>query len=403
MGSNDSKLCYNHIPFLDNGSPTQIERKIYRCDPLYGPSLMPYKVKDFCRDVIGRPIVVDGIGFFGRFNRNSILSRVFIHNVSINTNLSIGKVLWNTDVLNEVMCNLDFEALWAIDSHNVAIFTRNPSHEFAKRSITTIGIEDTITSLDDGPNRPTEAQLIEGLERMEDSFNKYGVGALIKYEEGFKYRIIVPNEQEYMKFQAKYDEIETNLKKTKYDKIEKERKKADDLRHAKTKRTRSGKIFDDGSSDALRVLNKFLHGRVLKIKKRNAIAYAAIKRTRSGKKYDDGLDDALRVVLNREKREKRKELATANATDASALVADATSAIGAAATATNAGALVAAATATNATATNAGALVTDGGALVTDAGALVADADSLIADGGALIADADQPTTKKARINNGSL
>ena len=378
MGSNDSKLCYNHIPFLDNGSPTQIERKIDRCDPLYGPSLMPYKVKDFCRDAIGRPIVVDGIGCFGRFSRNSILSRVFIHNVSINTNLSIGRVLWYTDVLNEMMCNLDFEALWAIDSHNVAIYTHNPSHEFAKRSITTIGIEETIASLDDGPNRPTEDQLIEGIERMEDSFNKYGVGALIKYEEGFKYRILVPNEHEYMKFQEKYDEIETNLKKAKYNRIEKKRKAADDLHHAKTKCTRSGKNFDDGSSDALRVINKLSKRLELKIKKRNAVAYAAIKRTRSGKKYDDGLDDALRVVLNREKREKRKELAAANATDT---------------TDASVGTDVA----------DTSALVADASALIADTSALVADTSALVADTSSAIEVVSKPSTKKARIDNGSL
>lgn len=378
MGSNDSKLCYNHIPFLDNGSPTQIERKIDRCDPLYGPSLMPYKVKDFCRDAIGRPIVVDGIGCFGRFSRNSILSRVFIHNVSINTNLSIGRVLWYTDVLNEMMCNLDFEALWAIDSHNVAIYTHNPSHEFAKRSITTIGIEETIASLDDGPNRPTEDQLIEGIERMEDSFNKYGVGALIKYEEGFKYRILVPNEHEYMKFQEKYDEIETNLKKAKYNRIEKKRKATDDLHHAKTKCTRSGKNFDDGSSDALRVINKLSKWLELKIKKRNAVAYAAIKRTRSGKKYDDGLDDALRVVLNREKREKRKELAAANATDT---------------TDASVGTDVA----------DTSALVADASALIADTSALVADTSALVADTSSAIEVVSKPSTKKARIDNGSL
>ena len=396
MGSNDSKLCYNHIPFLDNGSPTQIERKIDRCDPLYGPSLMPYKVKDFCRDAIGRPIVVDGIGCFGRFSRNSILSRVFIHNVSINTNYSIGRVLWYTDVLNEVMCNLDFEALWAIDSHNVAIYTHNPSHEFAKRSITTIGIEETIASLDDGPNRPTEDQLIEGIERMEDSFNKYGVGALIKYEEGFKYRILVPNEHEYMKFQEKYDEIETNLKKAKYNRIEKKRKATDDLHHAKTKCTRSGKNFDDGSSDALRVINKLSKWLELKIKKRNAVAYAAIKRTRSGKTYDDGLDDALRVVLKREKREKRekrKELAAANAV--ANAVANAT------ANTTDATTDATGVNATGANATSANATGATGAA-----GAVGTGATGAVGTGAAGDHDSEtveQPSNKKARTDNGNL
>jgi len=336
MGLNDSKLCYNHIPFFDNAGPTQIVRTSERCDPLYGPSLMPYKGKDFCRDAIGRPVVMDGIGCFGRFSRNNILSRVFIHKVSINTNISIGRVLWYTDVLNEVMCNLDFEALWAIDSHNVAIYTHNPSHEFIKRSISTIGIEETIASFDDGPNRPTEAQLIEGLERMEDSFNKYGVGALIKYEEGFKYHILVPNEHEYMKFQETYDEIETKLKKAKYDRIEKERKKAENASHAKTKCTRSGKNFDDGRCDGLRMVIRRSRRSQLKREKDDAAAEAAdttIKRTRSGKKYD-GLCDILRVHFNRMERKKRKKqrekLAIANAT--SAATSAVASAIGASGT-----------------------------------------------------------------------
>jgi hypothetical protein len=322
MGLNDSKLCYNHIPFFDNAGPTQIVRTSERCDPLYGPSLMPYKGKDFCRDAIGRPVVVDGIGCFGRFSRNNILSRVFIHKVSTNANISIGMVLCYTDVLNKKMCNLDFEALWAIDSHNVAIFTSNPSHEFIKRSISTIGIEETIASFDDGPNRPTKAQLIEGLERMEDSFNKHGVGALVKCKEGFDYRILVPNKDEYMKFQETYDEIETKLKKAKYDRIEKERKKAENATHAKTKCTRSGKNFDDGRCDGLRIVIRRSRRSHLKYEKEAAAAEAAdttIKRTRSGKKYD-GLCEISRVLLNRHERKKRKKqrekLAATNATDA---------------------------------------------------------------------------------------
>jgi hypothetical protein len=326
MGSNDSKLCYDHIPFIDNAGPTEIVRKTERCDPLYGPSLMPYKGKDFCRDAIGRLVVVDGIGYFGRFSRNSIISRVFIHKVEINTNFSIGMVLWYTDKLNKAMCNLDLEALWVIDSHNVAIFTSNPSCKFAERSISTIGIEETIASLDDGPNRPTKAQLIEGLERMEDSFSKYGVGALVKCEEGFDYRILVPNEDEYMKFQEKYDEIETNLKKAKYDRIEKERKSKENAFHAKTKCTRSGKNFDDGRCDRYRMLIIRSRRRHLKREKADKAAEAAeaadttIKRTRSGKKYD-GLCDISRVLLNRYERKKRKKerekLAATNAINAS--------------------------------------------------------------------------------------
>ena len=308
MGS-DCSTQYFDPPFPDNSGSTKVVRSILRTEPLYGPSEMPYvpKAINTVHDAIGRPIVEDGNN---RLIAGSLLSRVFVHKVHINANIFIDIKLCLTKELNNMMQNLEMEALYVLDDHNVMIFSSNPSRKFIEKSVASIGIATTIASLDASPNRLTESQLKELAERMIDSFNKHGVGALVKNEKGFNYRILVPNVPEYEKYKEHYDEIEIKIKKDKNDKIDKERKIADNFRHARTKSTRSGKKYDDGYNDtrATHVLRMQMKRMLLKHEKRNAINTSNAKHTRSGKTYDDGYGD-MNVFLNRAiKRMKRTRL-----------------------------------------------------------------------------------------------
>lgn len=303
MGSDCSTL-YSAPPFPDNSGSTKVVRSIVRSDPLYGPSEMPYvsKATNTVNDAIGRPIVEDGNN---RLIAGSLLSRVFVNKVNINANIFIDIKLCLTKELNNMMQNLEMEALCVLDDHNVMIFSSNPSRKFIEKSVASIGIATTIASLDTSSNRITEAQLKELADRMIDSFNKHGVGVLVKNEKGFNYRILAPNVPEYEKYKEHYDEIETKIKKDKNDKIEKERKIADNFHHAGTKCTRSGKKYDDGYSNATRIARAYIKCVILKREKRDAINASNAKHTRSGKIYDDGYGDTnalLDRAINRMKR-----------------------------------------------------------------------------------------------------
>jgi len=322
MEFDSSKLfskVYREIPFPSPNTtgPTKIMRNTDRETPLYGPSMMPYdRATNICRDAIGRPIVKDGNG---RLIANSPLAHAYVLRVSRPTIAAyfISKLLRNTESLNNMMRNVEMESCCVLDDSHVIIFTSKPSEKFSAFSVDSIGIAKTIVSLNDGPNRPTEAQLYEVVLRMRSSFSEYGVGILVKREEGFDYLILVPGPLEYMKLQAEYDKTETNLKKVMYDNIMKERKEDDDLHHAETKCTRSGKNFDDGHCDFWRSQLNRLKRKQLKYEKDAAAAATTVKRTRSGKGYDDGRSDALRVLLKRQKKHKkqREKLAATNATN----------------------------------------------------------------------------------------
>jgi hypothetical protein len=301
MGSDCTKLYFD-TPFPYNSESTHVVRKVERIDPLHGPSVMPYvsKTTNTVLDAIGRPIIEDGIN---RLITSSLLSRILVHKVPINTNLLIGRALYYTKNLNEMMINLEMEAFCVLDYHHVLIFSSNPSRKFIENSVASVGIATTIASLDDSLNRPTVAQLNDVVMRMTSSFHKYGVGALVKDAEGFNFHILVPNVPEYEKYKEKYDEIESKIKKDEDDKIEKERKIADNFRHASTKRTRSGKKYDDGHNttrDTYAHLNRIKRMR-LKREKRDA---SNAKRTRSGKIYNDGYSTNafLNRTINRMKR-----------------------------------------------------------------------------------------------------
>ena len=113
MGSDCSTL-YSAPPFPDNSGSTKVVRSIVRSDPLYGPSEMPYvsKATNTVNDAIGRPIVEDGNN---RLIAGSLLSRVFVNKVNINANIFIDIKLCLTKELNNMMQNLEMEALCVVN------------------------------------------------------------------------------------------------------------------------------------------------------------------------------------------------------------------------------------------------------------------------------------------------
>jgi len=224
MGNPFSKLFKNK-PFPVNSGPTQVLRTIERNKAAYGPSKMPHKQprRPYARDAMGRIVVEDGTG---RLRVHWPDSHAGVCTSDISADFLFSIMLTNTDKLNEIMKKQKMLGFCIIDTHQVVMLYNVPYDKACKKS------PEAASTLPDGENRLSEAQLQEVVGRLMSAYLEYGVGALVlDGENGFFYQVMVPNGQEYAKHKAAYDAREILLRA------------AADQRLAGSKRTRDGTCF----------------------------------------------------------------------------------------------------------------------------------------------------------------
>jgi hypothetical protein len=234
MGSFFSTLFVDK-PFPANAGAVQVNRLMARTTPAHGPSKMPHVMKSPSfppRDAMGRTVVEDGTG---RLRAGCAPGHVCLLRTPVSADFLFSMLQWNTQQLNKYMKERKMLAFCVVGSHDV-LMLRDIAYEKAcvqvAHAVDQDGTADMVASLTAGPNRLSEAQFREVYMRLCASYKQYGVGALIMKEHGWAYDVMVPNEQEYEDNKALYDAREAALRIT------------NDIRHAGSKRTRSGKKFD---------------------------------------------------------------------------------------------------------------------------------------------------------------
>jgi hypothetical protein len=239
MGSYCSKLFYDE-PFPTNAGVLQIVRLQERTTAGYGPSKIPHVSKRPTypdRDAMGRIVIEDGMN---RLRAGWPPLHVAVCSTPFKADFMFSTLLYQTDKLNIYMKKHKMLAFCIIGSHNVMILRDIEYDKICKKypkysgQTPTTAVAKLAAGSNAGPNCLNEAQFKEVNMRLCNAYREFGVGALVMKEGKFYYHVIVPNEKEYFNHKAMYDESERALKM------------ADDVRHAGSKRTRSGKKFDSG-------------------------------------------------------------------------------------------------------------------------------------------------------------
>ena len=232
MGTNFSMLSgsfhnlFHNKPFPVNTGALEVVLT-ERFTPAYGKSKIPHvqKYPKYTRDAMGRIVIEDGLG-----RRSTNRPPYYVVLIEI-VELFLSMTLSNTDYLNTFMKNTNMLALCMISSQEAIMLCDGNSKNFPKNANELKNYASLATKLKAGPNRLNESQLIEVIERMRYAYNKFGVGALVMHQNKFSYRVIVPNKIMYDNHKTMYDA----------------RENAYDIRHFHSKRTRSGKNFDNGT------------------------------------------------------------------------------------------------------------------------------------------------------------
>ena len=242
MGSSSSKLFHNE-PFPTNAGILQVVRIQERTTAGYGPSKLPHVPKRPTypgRDAMGRIVIEDGMN---RLRAGWPPSHVAVYSIP-QADFMFSILLRKTDQLNMYMKKYKMLAFCVIDSHSVLILRHTDYEKICEKYPKYYSDTPTATAVarlaahpNASPNCLTEAQFNEVNMRLCNAYREFGVGALVMKEGKFYYHIIVPNEKEYANHKAMYDESEMALRM------------ADDVRHAGSKRTRSGKKFDSCSNN----------------------------------------------------------------------------------------------------------------------------------------------------------
>jgi hypothetical protein len=184
---------------------------------------------------MGRIVIEDGMN---RLRAAWPLGHIAVCSTPLKSDLMFSMLLYNTEHLNAYMKKYKMLAFCVIGSHNVMILRnidyKKVCEKYPKYSCDTPAsvVAHLAAGPNASPNRLTEAQFDEVNMRLGNAYREFGVGALVMKEGKFFYHVIVPNEKEYANHKAMYDESEMALRM------------ADDVRHAGSKRTRSGKKFD---------------------------------------------------------------------------------------------------------------------------------------------------------------
>jgi hypothetical protein len=186
---------------------------------------------------MGRIIIEDGMN---RLRAGWPPSHVAVCSTPFKADFIFSMLLYQTDKLNIYMKKHKMLAFCIIGSHNVMILRDIDYDKICKKypkysgQTPTTAVAKLAADSNSGPNCLNEAQFNEVNMRLCNAYREFGVGALVMKEGKFFYHVIVPNEKEYFNHKAMYDESENALRM------------ADDVCHASSKRTRSGKKFDSG-------------------------------------------------------------------------------------------------------------------------------------------------------------
>lgn len=243
MSSHSSKLFHDE-PFPTNAGILQVVRLQERTTAGYGPSKIPHIPKRPTfpgRDAMGRIVIEDGMN---RLRAGRQPSHIAVCSTSLEADIILSMLLYSTNHLNMYMKKHKMLAFCVIGSHKVMILRDINYDKICKKYpkyYSDTPVATAVARLAAGPNANpnclTEAQFNEVNMRLCNAYRAFGVGALVMKEGKFFYHIIVPNEKEYANHKAMYDESEMALRM------------ADDVRHAGSKRTRSGKKFDSCSNN----------------------------------------------------------------------------------------------------------------------------------------------------------
>lgn len=243
MGSLCSKLFHDE-PFPTNAGILQVVRLQERTTAGHGPSKIPHIPKRPTypsRDAMGRIVIEDGMY---RLRAGWPPAHVAVCSTPFKADFMFSMLLWKTDDINMYMKKHKMLAFCVIGSHNVMILRHTDYEKICEKYPKYYSDTPAATAVarlaahpNASPNCLTEAQFNEVNMRLCSAYREFGVGALVMKEGKFYYHIIVPNEKEYANHKAMYDESEMALRM------------ADDVRHAGSKRTRSGKKFDSCSNN----------------------------------------------------------------------------------------------------------------------------------------------------------
>jgi hypothetical protein len=183
---------------------------------------------------MGRTVVEDGDG---RLRAGWPKTHAGICSVAISADFMLSIMLYRTEKLNDFMKKQKMLAFCIIDESVVVILYNIPYVKVCEKyPDKCTDLKQVSENLPLNENRLSEAQLQEVVRRLMHAYLEYGVGALIMEENNFSYQIMVPNTKEYLLHQEEYDAREQAVRV------------ACDIRHAGSKRTRSGAGFDKGGS-----------------------------------------------------------------------------------------------------------------------------------------------------------
>jgi hypothetical protein len=232
MGSPNSKL-YKNAPFPTNAGQTQVDRKIDRTKPAFGPSKMPHVMTPRAiapRDPMGRFVVEDGTA---RLRVTWPDTHAGVIRTPLIADFMLGIMLHSTEHLNTYLKKNKMLAFCIISPKDVVMLFNIPYDvACAARPEATHDFEGLAAALPASDHRLNEVQLQEVVARLVHGYLDYGVGALIMDHDKFVYQVMVPGTKDYLQNQVLYDSMQEAVTAVANE------------RHAGSKRTRSGARFD---------------------------------------------------------------------------------------------------------------------------------------------------------------
>jgi hypothetical protein len=211
MGSSNSKL-YKNAPFPTNAGQTQVDRKIDRTKPAFGPSKMPHVMTPRAiapRDAMGRFVIEDGTA---RLRVTWPDTHAGIIGTPFKADFMLGIMLHSTEHLNTYLKKNKMLGFCIIGPKDVVMLFDIPYDVgCAARPEAFNGFEGAAAALPASDHRLNEVQLQEVVARLKHAYLDYGVGALIMDHDKFVYQVMVPNTKDYHEHQVLYDAVEGAL------------------------------------------------------------------------------------------------------------------------------------------------------------------------------------------------